>query len=155
MNHKKLDALIMVAKTLNHHHILWRLGASCMLYLRGYVDHFNDIDIMISLEDVKKVKSIFNAYPYQDKLPNELYKTKVFLEYQILGVDIDMMAGFAIQNQNKIYEFPLTEHEPCDELVLDDTVIYLSKVDTWLTYYQLMNREDKVNMIKLHGINHS
>lgn len=148
MNHnEKLEVLTKVASIFNEHHIFWRLGASCMLYLRGYVDHFDDIDVMIGLDDVTNVKELLKSYPWKERTSNEKYQTKAFLEYVIDGVEFDIMAGFAIVNEGKIHDCSLSIHDPYDILWLDDIEIYLSKVDTWLRYYQLMNREDKVKII--------
>lgn len=151
INHK-LEVLISIAKILNKHHILWHLGASCMLYLRGYVDHFHDIDLMIAEEHVDEVKRLLSKYSHHERQKNEQYKTKVFLEYDIEGVDIDIMAGFAIVHEGQVHEFPLKESDPSDELLLDDTVIYLAKVETWYTYYKLMKREDKIKIIDHHRV---
>ena len=147
---QKLDVLIKIAKLFNKYQVLWHVGASCMLYLRGYVPHFKDIDLMIGMGEVNKVKRILSKYTFHERQANEQYQTKVFLEYEIDGIDIDIMAGFAIVHNEKVYEFPLTIQEPYDELLLDDQVIYLSKVETWLKYYRLMNREDKVKLIENH-----
>lgn len=151
---QKLDVLIKIAKLFNKYNVLWHLGASCMLYLRGYVPHFKDIDLFISMGDVHKVKRILSKYTFHERQANEQYQTKVFLEYEIDGIDIDIMAGFAIVHNGNVYDFPLTIHEPYDELLLDDQVIYLSKVETWLKYYQLMKREDKVKLIENHIAHH-
>lgn len=44
---KKLELLKEIASTFNQENITWNLGASCMLYLRGIVDTFDDLDIMV------------------------------------------------------------------------------------------------------------
>ncbi len=146
----KLNVLIMIAKVFNEHKIHWNVGASCMLYLRGYVDHFHDIDLMISLDDVEKVKEILKAYPCIERPRNEQYRTRVFLEYTIDGIDLDIMAGFSIMSEQNEYYFPLTKDEPTDEMTLDDTPIFLAKVETWYRYYSLMKREDKIRIIEQH-----
>ena len=98
----KIDVLKQVAKKLNENNITWQLGASCMLYLRGYVDHFNDIDIMISKNDVQKTINIMNDFGTPViKGPDATCKTKVFLEYRIDEVDVDIMSGLIIVNQGK------------------------------------------------------
>jgi hypothetical protein len=149
---QKIDVLIKIAKQFNKYNVLWHLGASCMLYLRGYVNHFKDIDLMIGMGDVNKVKRILSKYTYHERQANEQYQTKVFLEYEIDGIDIDIMAGFAIVHDSKVFEFPLTFQEPYDELLLDDQVIYLSKVETWLKCYELMGRDDKVKLIENYRV---
>ncbi|MFA6649519.1 MAG: hypothetical protein WCS48_05495, partial [Candidatus Izemoplasmatales bacterium] len=90
----KIKALITIAKQFNKAKITWNLGASCMLYLRTIVNDFHDIDIMISEKDVEKVKEIMSKYSIVGQIKSHPhYKTKAFLEYNVDGVDIDIMAG--------------------------------------------------------------
>lgn len=56
---KKLSILSQIAEELNRQNITWAIGASCLLYFKGIVQEFSDIDIMISESDVEKVKQIF------------------------------------------------------------------------------------------------
>ena len=144
----KIKTLVFVAKLFNQHSITWVLGASCMLYLRGIVDDFKDIDIIVCLEDMNKVKELLNQYTLSEFNRNELYKTKEFVEYRIHNVDIDIMANFTIVNDHKEYAFPLNKDTKRDYIVLNQTTIYLDTVSHWLKYYQLMDRVDKVHLIK-------
>ena len=98
----KIKGLITIAKQFNEAKITWNLGASCMLYLRTIVNDFHDIDIMISENDIDKVKEIMSKYSIVEKREiHPKYKTKAFLEYNINGVDIDIMAGFIIISNGK------------------------------------------------------
>ena len=145
---KKLEVLKKVAKILNDNDITWNLGASCMLYLRGIVEMFDDIDIMVSEEDVLKVESLFSSFESTIKPPNNQYKTKRFIEYVIDGVDIDVMAGFIIVNKGKDYYFPLSKGTQSEKIILDGVSINLESAETWLRYYELMERKDKVILLK-------
>jgi hypothetical protein len=144
---EKIEVLKKIADVLNKNNITWNLGASCMLYLRGIVDTFDDIDIMVKMDDINRVKELFKDYPLEEKYPNEQYKTEVFLEYKIENIDIDIMAGFNIVNNGKEHYFPLGDNVG-DCFELDGASLYLETVETWLKYYKLMNREDKVKIIE-------
>ncbi len=145
----QLKVLKQIAQRLNDHHITWQLGASCMLYLRGYVDHFHDIDIMIAENDVEQTIKIMQdlGTPIIEKL-DSTYKTKVFLAYRMDEVAVDIMAGFIIVSQGQDHYFPLHQDEPCDIHLLEGVPIKLASVDTWLHYYTLMGRTDKVELIR-------
>ncbi len=80
--------------------------------------------------------------------PNEKYKTKTFLEYEVEGVDVDIMAGFAIENEGQIYDCSLRQEQIVEYVNLDKEKIPLQSLELWLTYYELMGRKDKVEMIK-------
>ncbi len=105
---KKLDILSKIAEKLNEEKIVWAIGASLLLYIKGKTTEFNDIDIMVAEEDVEKLnKVLLTMGDLQQPNPNNLYKTKYFMEYLIDGIDVDIMAGFTIVKDNKEYYFPL------------------------------------------------
>ena len=146
---KKLELLQKIANDFNNENITWNLGASCMLYLRGIVTEFDDIDIMVSVDDIDKVKRIMSKYgTYQAHLPNEKYKTEHFLEYNISGIDVDIMAGFNIVRNHQEHYFPLLKTQEYDIYDLNGVAIKLASVEEWYKYYQLMNRTDKVKLLE-------
>ncbi len=148
MNDKKKEVLIKIAKQLNSSEITWVLGSSMMLYLRGVVQSFNDIDIIVNEEDVLKTKEVLDNLGKQ--LPrdrNAHYATKQFLEYEIAGVEVDIMSGFTIISKDKEYYFPLEKSKNYQSIILDGETIYLDTIDNWLQYYQLMERTEKVEII--------
>jgi hypothetical protein len=151
MVNNKIKGLITIAKQFNEAKITWNLGASCMLYLRTIVNDFNDIDIMISENDIDIVKEIMSKYSIVEKRDlHPKYKTKAFLEYNINGVDIDIMAGFIIIAKGVSHYFPLISNENNEIIIIDETQIYLESLETWLKYYKLMGRKDKTKLIINH-----
>jgi len=145
----KLDVLTEIAEKLNKNHIRWNLGASCMLYLRNIVKDFHDIDILIHEEDIDKVKTIMESYTMISKSKDpEKYRTKEFLNYEIRGVDIDIMARFSIVSDGITHEFPLTEQDINEYVTIKHTKIYLSSIKDWYHYYTLMKRKDKIKLLE-------
>ncbi len=55
---KKLTILSKIAEELNARGVTWAVGASLLLYFKGIVTAFNDIDLMISEEDYEAAKEI-------------------------------------------------------------------------------------------------
>ena len=49
---EKLEAVSTIAHELNKRHIVWAEGASLLLHFKNKVSDFNDIDIMVSEDDV-------------------------------------------------------------------------------------------------------
>lgn len=122
-----------------------------MLYLRTIVNDFNDIDIMISENDIDKVKEIMSKYSINEKRDlHPKYKTKTFLEYNIDGIDIDIMAGFIIIAKGVSHYFPLISNENNEIFIIEETKIFLGSLETWLLYYNLMGRKDKAEIITNH-----
>lgn len=145
---RKLSVLTTIAKELNTRHIVWAVGASLLLYFKNRVPDFHDIDIMVSEADVEEVKNILLRHgSLQPPNPNARYKTKHFMEFSIEGVDVDVMAGFVIVNNDREYYFPLQAQNIKDYVTIGDTEIPLQSLSEWREYYLLMGRTEKVKII--------
>ncbi len=145
---RKLQVLAKIAQRLNTEKITWCVGASLLLYFKGIVDEFNDVDIMVSDSDTDKIEYILNQLgTLQTPNPNEKYKTKRFLEYIVDGVDVDVMSGFIIVNNNREYDCSLLTSQIRDSIIVDGQVIPLQSLGLWKRYYRLMGRESKVKLL--------
>ena len=145
---KKIELLKKIAQRFNTANITWTLGASMLLYFKGITSAFHDIDLMISNEDVESVRKILSEMgELQSPNPNPKYKTKAFMEFIINSMDVDVMAGFAILNNGKIYDCSLTKEQIVEWLTLEDAKIPLQSPLLWRRYYELMGRKEKVEMI--------
>ena len=151
---EKLTLLSRIAEELNNKNVTWAIGASVLLYFKGITSEFNDIDIMIAEEDVEIVKEALLSFGKM-QAPNPIveYKTKYFLEFQVDGVDIDVMAGFIIIDGGTEYYFPLNRENIHDFTEIDGIKIPLQSLEEWRTFYELMGRREKVNMIDAWGQN--
>lgn len=148
---EKVQVLKEIAKKLNEEQITWALGASMLLYFKGIVSDFNDIDLMIATQDVNKVRNLLSEMgKIQPPNPNPKYQTEVFMEFKIQNVDVDVMAGFKIVNHGKVIDCSLKKDQIVDTFVLDDIKIFMQSLELWSTYYHLMNREEKVNKIQTY-----
>lgn len=146
---KKLSVLKKIAEILNQNKITWAVGASLLLYLKGIVTDFQDIDIMVDEKDIPTVKRLLGEVGSpQRKSPNAQYRTKEFLEYVIDGVDLDIMAGFTIVTDHCQHYFPLTQESIQAYTTLDGIPIPLQSVAEWKTYYTLMGRTERVRLIE-------
>lgn len=107
------------------------------------------MDIMVIEDDIEHVKEILSDMGnIQLYIPDEKYKTKVFLEYVIDGIDVDVMAGFAIKHNEVIYDCSLTKDQIIEYIDYQGEQIPLQSVNLWCRYYELMGRDKKVKMIK-------
>lgn len=147
----KLHVLGRIAAELNEAGVTWDIGASCALYLRGIAPVFHDIDITISAEEAPRVKAVLDAMGTRclsDADPQ--YHTRVFLEYQVDGVDIDVMAGMVIVREGKEYDCSLVKEDITDHVQVDGQDIPLHSLEKWKEYYRLMGRDEKVRMIETY-----
>ncbi|MDO7977814.1 hypothetical protein [Oceanotoga teriensis] len=145
---KKLKILSKIGKELNNAHITWAIGASLLLYLKGFLDDFQDIDIIIAEKDISKTKKILlKLGKLEPENPNIKYKTKKFLEFKVDCLDIDIIAGFTIVNNNQNFYFPLKQEDIKDYIEINGINIPLQSVNEWRNYYSLMGRTEKVKII--------
>lgn len=144
----KLDVLAKIAEHFNTEKITWAVGASLLLYIKGKTKEFHDIDILVMEEDAESVKNILSkSGEIQPPNLNAQYKTRCFYECVIDGVDVDIMAGFAIVNNSIDYDCSLKKEDICEFVTIRGQKIPLQSLEQWKYYYMLMGRSDKVEMI--------
>lgn len=125
-------------------------GASALLYLKGIAAEFNDIDLMVVNEDVELVKEIMKALEGELLPPkqNKKYRSRAFLQYVVSGVEVDVMAEFAVVFEGQIYDCSLHQDQIVEYYELEGEKIPLQSIDLWCRYYELMERDTKVQLIK-------
>lgn len=144
----KLNVLSRIAEKLNAAGLTWAVGASLLLYFKGIVDSFNDIDLMLSVEDAEAAKNLLLGMgTLLPPKPNQKYKTPHFYEFVIDGVDVDVMGGFIIVNNGRDYDCSLTEAGIAERISVGGQAVPLQSVSDWRRYYALMGRDNKVAMI--------
>lgn len=73
----------------------------------------------------------------------------MFREYRIGGVDVDMIAGFAIATEDGgLYDCSLKKESVREVRVLEGVRIPLDSAEAWERYYRLMGREAKAETIR-------
>lgn len=146
---RKLELLKQIASQFNREGITWALGASMLLYFKQIVSEFHDIDLLVANEDAVQAKYILDKLGHrQPPKPNEKYASKEFLEYDIDGIDVDLMVGFAIKKDNEVHDCSLSKSQITEYFELDGVRIPLQSVELWHKYYLLMDRADKVALIE-------
>lgn len=149
---KKIEVLKQIAHRFNEAHIMWALGASMLLYFKGITEIFQDIDLMVANDDVERVRIILSEMgEIQPPNPNPKYRTKTFMEFIINSIDVDVMAGFSIISDGKIFDCSLQEEQIVEKMPLGTELIPLQSPLLWCEYYRLMGRTEKVKMIKIES----
>lgn len=146
----KLHTLVKIARIFNEKGYTWAIGGSCMMYLHGIVDSFQDIDIMVSMADAESSKQELLKLGLLEKSTPGIYATKHFYEFVIDNVDIDVMAGFAIIKDNVPYDCSFVKENIDMIKVIDGVDIPLESLEKWAIYYHLMGRDNKANLIKTY-----
>lgn len=148
---KKIELLQKIAHRFNEANIEWALGASMLLHFKGIVSEVHDIDLLVSVHDAELVREILSEmgelHP-ANPISDPMYHTKVFMEFTIDSVDIDVMAGFAIVNEGKIYDCSLYKEQIVERMTLGTEIIPLQSPILWCKYYRLMGRNEKADLIE-------
>ncbi|MDD3573142.1 MAG: hypothetical protein PHP07_09390 [Eubacteriales bacterium] len=145
---RKLSVLSHIAGALNRQNIVWAVGGSLLLYLKGIAADFADIDVMVAEADAQTAKGILMSLgDIRPAHENAKYKTRCFWQFHVSGVDLDVMAGFAIMNEGQEYYFPLIKESVVDCAVVNEVRIPLQSLKEWRQYYGLMGRDEKVKLI--------
>ena len=148
---EKIQLLLKIAHRLNEAGVEWALGASMMLYFKDITSDFHDIDLMVVDRDAECVRTILSEMGESfssDFIPNLMYRTKTFMEFRIDSVEVDVMAGFAIVKDGKLYDCALRKEQIVEQMPLGTEVIPLQSPLLWCKYYRLMGRTKKAEMIE-------
>ena len=143
---KHLETLKLIADKLNKNDIRWGLGASMLLYLKGITNKVNDLDFIIENDRFEECLVLFNDYEYKIKEKSDGYLTEHFIESVINGIDVDFMFNFRIKTEVGLYEYPF--ENDLEEMMIDDTKIYLLSIEDWLEAYKVMGRENKIELLE-------
>lgn len=145
-----IEILKLIGKKFNEKEILWAVGASVLLNKYNLIDNPNDIDILVSLEDVEEADKILkNIGIKKESKETNTYSTKVFNEYLVNGVDIDLIAGFKINHIEGSYEYIFDYKSINENVDIDGIKIPFTSLEDWYVLYSIMpNRENKVKLIE-------
>lgn len=148
MQHK-LSTLARIVNALNQNQVVWALGASAMLYLRGIVSEFHDLDLMIAEESVERAKAALAPLGIlHDLQPTTQYQTQCFLEYTIDQVDVDMISGFVVVHKGTPYTMPFDSSHIDQHVMIAGVSVPLQSLSDWVQYYALMDRTQKAVLLQ-------
>ncbi len=146
---QKIELLKKIALQFEKAHITWALGGSMMLYFKGIVPVFQDIDLMVADADAQTAQSILCSMgQMQPQNPNPKFRSKAFMEFVIDAVDVDVIAGFAIVNGDSVVDCSLQKEQIVERMPLGEACIPLQSPALWCRYYRLMDRTEKAQMIE-------
>lgn len=145
-----LNTLSYIGEKLNNGNIRWAVGASILLNQYGLVEQPNDIDIFVDERDIEEADKLLKRLGEKKKWElNTTYATKYFYEYEIKGVDLDVMAGFAVKFSGGLFQFQFDEKSISEFRSINGVEIPFTALEDWYVLYQLIpNRQVKVQIIE-------
>lgn len=153
MGEDKRDVqLCRIARAMEEEKIAWGVGASRMLCAYGIAREYHDIDLMVCQSDVPRVDALLSAMgkkaPARENQGK--YHTAFFGEYEIDGVDVDVMAGFALETEGGLYSYDFSPTDIAREFPLGREKIPLMAPEIWYVLYHMMERESKVRLLEAY-----
>ena len=145
----KLRVLGRIAAAFRGENITWALGASGLLYFRGIVPDFHDLDLMVLLPDAARAEAALArlGQPLPPRENASIYRTAVFREYRVDGVEVDLMAGMAIEKDGVLFDCSLRLEDIAGTAEVCGQAVPLHALACWQRYYALMGREEKAKLV--------
>ena len=146
---EKLQVLVQLAELFNEHEIQWAVGGSLLLYFKGLVSDFHDLDLMIDEQAGEQVAQLLEPLGTRRPfIPSPAFQTRCFMEFLIEGVEIDVIGGLAIVSEGHVHELPLRSEEIEEGFRLEGQRIPLHSLRVWEIYYTLMGRTEKAEILR-------
>jgi hypothetical protein len=146
---EKLHVLKRIAHALNDAHIAWALGSSAFLYLKGLVPTFHDLDLFIAHGQGPQAEALLASLGQEEpaNYKPDRYGTKLFCEFTVQGVEVDLMEDFSIIREGQEYFFPLEAKNIVEYLAVEGEPIPIESLASWQERYTLMGRLEKAQII--------
>ena len=105
---------------------------------------------MVCQEDIEVAKEILLRHgTLLPSRPDSRFGTRHFLEFDVDGVEIDLIAGFVVNSADgKQHVCPLQVEEVDACVDVADQAVSLHALKTWYEYYTWMGRTDRVKQIE-------
>ena len=119
--------------------VRWALACSMNLFLRGIVDEFHDLDLLVEIKDIPKVKEIMKKCDavFVATGGNGFCESDIYLHYQFGRVDIDIISGFRIVTFGTYFLYEYSEEE-IDYILVENKKIPLVSMEALYILYSMM-----------------
>ena len=146
---RKLAVLARIAGAFRQAEVTWALGASGLLYFHGLVPDFHDLDLMVLLPDADRAQEVLSRLgtPLPPKAKDPIYRSAVFRQYRVDGVDADLMAGMAIERDGTLHDCSLRREDIAGTVTVLGEAVPLHALACWRRYYALMGRREKAELL--------
>jgi hypothetical protein len=144
-----LKTLSFIGVKLNSADLTWAVGASLLLNLYGLIEKPNDIDLFIDLKDIEKADEILKSMGVKkESHKTAQYSTEFFYEYNINGVEVDVMAGFGVNHSSGNYKYILDCFSVPEIIMIQGVGIPFTALEDWYVLYQLIpGRSAKADLV--------
>lgn len=144
------NLILKIAREFRKAKIHWGIGGSKLLNFYGITNTVNDLDILVSKENIEEALQTLLKLGTPLEIPNKSeYLTESFHRFEVEGIELDLMSDFKIEHEAGVYDFQFDSTTKVQTVQLGDEEIPLTSLEEWYIAYLLMkNRESKVQMIE-------
>ncbi|SDQ57150.1 hypothetical protein SAMN05216232_2623 [Virgibacillus subterraneus] len=155
-----LKTLSLIGDRITNKNIIWGVGGSLLLNFYNLIDKPNDIDILVDEMNATKLNKMMTSIGKpKEVIRSNPFRTTYFSKYSIEDIDIDIMAGFAIQHNEGVYKLSIQQGSIVAHKKINGVDIPLYSLEDWyILYWLIPNKQEKAilieNYFKTNGIKH-
>lgn len=142
---ERKEVFLRILKEFSERNVKWAVGCSMSLFLRGIVDEFHDLDLIVDKDSIETIKSIMNEIGAEFIATggNGFCESDVYLHYQVGRVDVDFISGFKVMTFNTQYYYRYNGDE-LDWIKIEDfNVPVIATEAMYILYYMMEGWQPK------------
>ena len=156
---ERKEVFIKLVDEFEKNDVGWALGCSMNLFIRGVVDDFHDLDLIVEITDIDKIKKIMEheGAILTGTGGNGLCESDVYLHYQLGRVDVEIISGFRVVTFGTSYYYAYNQAQIDIVEVMDIYIPLISMEAMYILYFMMEGwqpkRQFKRKLIEEYFIN--
>lgn len=132
-------ALFTLFDELRKADVRWGLACSTNLFIRGIVDEFHDLDLIVDIKSIPKVEKIMKEQGaiLKETGGNGYCESDIYMHFQFGRVDVDVISGFRVVTFGTHFEYYFNPEE-LQFIELEDKNIPLISMEALYLLYSMM-----------------
>lgn len=132
-------ALFTLFDELRKADVRWGLACSTNLFIRGIVDEFHDLDLIVDIKSIPKVEEIMKEQGaiLKETGGNGYCESDIYMHFQFGRVDVDVISGFRVVTFGTHFEYYFNPEE-LQFIELEDKNIPLISMEALYLLYSMM-----------------
>ncbi len=132
-------ALFTLFDELRKADVRWGLACSTNLFVRGIVDEFHDLDLIVDIKSIPKVEKIMKEQGaiLKETGGNGYCESDIYMHFQFGRVDVDVISGFRVVTFGTHFEYYFNPEE-LQFIELEDKNIPLISMEALYLLYSMM-----------------
>lgn len=110
---ERKEALFTLYDELNKADIRWGLECSTNLFIRGIVDEFHDLDLLVDIKSIPKIEEIMGKLGaiLKETGGNGYCESDMYMHFQFGRIDVDVISGFRLVTFGTHFEYYFNPEE--------------------------------------------